>query len=119
MVGHTGKYEAAVKAATATDEAIGLVLDACNKHNYVLLVTADHGNCERMIVSVSIRVSLFLSVSFSNVFPLECLPLEFLPLKCLSLSERRSVPSSSKVRSKNFCLTSNFLSLNRTKKVAQ
>lgn len=44
MVGHTGKYEAAVKAVTATDEAIGSVLDACNKHNYVLLVTADHGN---------------------------------------------------------------------------
>ena len=53
MVGHTGKYEAAVKAATATDEAIGMVLDACNKHNYVMLVTADHGNCERMIVSAS------------------------------------------------------------------
>ena len=49
MVGHTGKYEAAVKAATATDESIGIVLDACNKHDYVLLVTADHGNCERMI----------------------------------------------------------------------
>lgn len=52
MVGHTGKYEAAVKAAAATDQAIGMVLEACNKHNYVMLVTADHGNCERMIVSV-------------------------------------------------------------------
>lgn len=63
MVGHTGKYEAAVKAATATDEAIGMVLDACNKHNYVLLVTADHGNCERMIVSVFLSLSLSLSDS--------------------------------------------------------
>lgn len=44
MVGHTGNYEAAVKAVTATDEAIGMVLDACNKHGYVMLVTADHGN---------------------------------------------------------------------------
>ncbi|RWS30563.1 2:3-bisphosphoglycerate-independent phosphoglycerate mutase-like protein [Leptotrombidium deliense] len=48
MVGHTGKYEAAVKGVTATDEAIGTVLEACEKNNYVLLVTADHGNAEKM-----------------------------------------------------------------------
>lgn len=43
------KYLAAVKACTATDQAIGMVLNACNKHNYVLLVTADHGNAEKML----------------------------------------------------------------------
>lgn len=48
MVGHTGNYEAAVKACEATDAAIGLVRDACTKNNYVLLVTADHGNAEVM-----------------------------------------------------------------------
>jgi 2,3-bisphosphoglycerate-independent phosphoglycerate mutase len=48
MVGHTGKYEAAVKACAATDEAIGIVKKACEQNNYVMLVTADHGNAEKM-----------------------------------------------------------------------
>lgn len=48
MVGHTGVYEAAVKACTHTDKAIGVVRDACAKHGYVLLITADHGNAEIM-----------------------------------------------------------------------
>lgn len=49
MVGHTGKYEPAVKAVTATDKAIGMVKAACDKTGTVLLVTADHGNAEQMI----------------------------------------------------------------------
>lgn len=49
MVGHTGKYEPAVKAVEVTDIAIGSIKDACEKHGYVLLVTADHGNAECMI----------------------------------------------------------------------
>ena len=31
------------------DEAIGRVKDACDKHGYVMMVTADHGNAEQMI----------------------------------------------------------------------
>ena len=49
MVGHTGVYEAAVEAITATDKAVGTVYDACVEAGYVLLVTADHGNAEQMI----------------------------------------------------------------------
>ncbi|KAI8644712.1 2,3-bisphosphoglycerate-independent phosphoglycerate mutase [Parasitella parasitica] len=49
MVGHTGVYEAAVKAVGATDAAIGVVLEACKKNGYALFVTADHGNAEKMI----------------------------------------------------------------------
>lgn len=49
MVGHTGVYDAAVKAVTATDEAIGVVYEACKKHGYVLFITADHGNAEEML----------------------------------------------------------------------
>lgn len=49
MVGHTGKYDSAVKACEATDEAIGRVKDACDQHGYVMMVTADHGNAEQMI----------------------------------------------------------------------
>ncbi|CAD5222435.1 unnamed protein product [Bursaphelenchus xylophilus] len=49
MVGHTGIYEAAVKACEATDVAIGRIFDACQKHGYICMVTADHGNAEKMI----------------------------------------------------------------------
>lgn len=49
MVGHTGKYEPAVIACTTTDKAIGAIKEACEKHGYILLITADHGNAERMI----------------------------------------------------------------------
>lgn len=48
MVGHTGVYEAAIKAVEATDFAIGRIRDACVKNDYVMLVTADHGNAEVM-----------------------------------------------------------------------
>lgn len=49
MVGHTGKYEQTVKAVEATDRAIGRIAEACEKHGYILLITSDHGNAERMI----------------------------------------------------------------------
>lgn len=48
MVGHTGKYEPAVRACAETDRCIGEILGACRKHGYVFLVTADHGNAEKM-----------------------------------------------------------------------
>lgn len=43
MVGHTGVYEAAIEGCTATDAAIGVVLEACKEKGYILFVTADHG----------------------------------------------------------------------------
>ncbi|KAI9315929.1 2,3-bisphosphoglycerate-independent phosphoglycerate mutase [Dichotomocladium elegans] len=49
MVGHTGKYEAAVKAVEATDKGIGIIYEACKKNGYVLSITADHGNAEKML----------------------------------------------------------------------
>lgn len=49
MVGHTGKYEPTIKAVEATDKAIGRVAETCEKSGYIMLVTADHGNAERMI----------------------------------------------------------------------
>ncbi|KAJ2928344.1 hypothetical protein H1R20_g8756, partial [Candolleomyces eurysporus] len=48
MVGHTGIYDAAVKAIEATDKAVGVIYDACIANNYILLITADHGNAEQM-----------------------------------------------------------------------
>lgn len=49
MVGHTGMFDAAVKAVEATDKAIGTIFDACQKHGYTLFITADHGNAEKML----------------------------------------------------------------------
>ncbi|KAE9403782.1 hypothetical protein BT96DRAFT_936208 [Gymnopus androsaceus JB14] len=48
MVGHTGVFDAAVEAITHTDEAVGIVYEACEKAGYLLLITADHGNAEQM-----------------------------------------------------------------------
>lgn len=49
MVGHTGKYEPCVIACEATDVAIGLIREACQKHGYTMMVTSDHGNAEQML----------------------------------------------------------------------
>lgn len=48
MVGHTGVYEAAVKACSACDAAIARIAAAANKHGYTTMVTSDHGNAEVM-----------------------------------------------------------------------
>lgn len=49
MVGHTGKYEPALKAIEASDKSIGIIYEACKKNGYVLFITADHGNAEKML----------------------------------------------------------------------
>ena len=49
QVGHTGILDAAIKAITATDKAVGTIYEACKEAGYILLITADHGNAEQMI----------------------------------------------------------------------
>ncbi len=49
MVGHTGVLAAAIKAVEAVDECAGMLVDAVVAKGGVALVTADHGNCERML----------------------------------------------------------------------
>lgn len=49
MVGHTGIYDAAVKACEAVDECIGRVVEAIKEVDGQLLITADHGNAEMMV----------------------------------------------------------------------
>ena len=48
MVGHTGVYEAAVKAVETVDECVGKVVDATLKMGGIAMITADHGNAEDM-----------------------------------------------------------------------
>jgi len=49
MVGHTGVIPAAVKAVETVDECVGKVVDKVLELDGVALVTADHGNCEKML----------------------------------------------------------------------
>lgn len=49
MVGHTGNYDAAVKAVETLDNCLGKILKNIDLEEYTLIVTADHGNCEVMI----------------------------------------------------------------------
>jgi 2,3-bisphosphoglycerate-independent phosphoglycerate mutase len=49
MVGHTGVYEAAVKAVETVDECVGRVVRASADAGGITLITADHGNADKML----------------------------------------------------------------------
>ena len=49
MVGHTGVFDAAVKAVEAVDDCVGKVVDAIKEMDGVALITADHGNADKMV----------------------------------------------------------------------
>ena len=48
MVGHTGNYEATVRAMETLDQCLARVVGAAEKNGYHVLITADHGNAEEM-----------------------------------------------------------------------
>ena len=49
MVGHTGDFDAAVKAVEAVDKCLEKIVAACEAAGAELLITADHGNVEQML----------------------------------------------------------------------
>jgi 2,3-bisphosphoglycerate-independent phosphoglycerate mutase len=49
MVGHTGNYQAAVKAIEALDKCVFELSEECLKQKRTLIITADHGNADQMI----------------------------------------------------------------------
>lgn len=49
MVGHTGVFEAAVKAVETVDQCVGEIVKKALEKDYRILITADHGNAEQMI----------------------------------------------------------------------
>ena len=51
MVGHTGVYEAIIKAVKAVDECAKAVVETAKANGYTVLVTADHGNADYAINS--------------------------------------------------------------------
>ncbi len=48
MVGHTGVYEAGIKAVEAVDLELGKIIEKAKLHDYNIVITSDHGNCEMM-----------------------------------------------------------------------
>ena len=49
MVGHTGVFDAAVKAVETVDACVGRVVDATLQMGGIAMITADHGNAEQML----------------------------------------------------------------------
>ena len=49
MVGHTGSFEAAVKACETIDKCVEKVITSCIKTDYTVLLISDHGNCDMMM----------------------------------------------------------------------
>ncbi len=49
MVGHTGVYEAIVKAIETVDQCVGEVVDAAKTNGYDVLIIADHGNADFVV----------------------------------------------------------------------
>lgn len=48
MVGHTGNYEKAIEAVEHVDICLGKIINKINEKHGLLIITADHGNCDYM-----------------------------------------------------------------------
>lgn len=49
MVGHTGNLDAVVKSLEVIDDCLNKLYEEIIKNDYVMVLTADHGNCEKML----------------------------------------------------------------------
>jgi 2,3-bisphosphoglycerate-independent phosphoglycerate mutase len=49
MVGHTGDFNAAIKACEVIDKCVKKAVESCLNNNYTVVLISDHGNCEKMI----------------------------------------------------------------------
>jgi len=49
MVGHTGDFKAAMKAAETVDKNVKRIVEEALNHDYAVIILADHGNAENMI----------------------------------------------------------------------
>lgn len=76
MVAHTGVLDAAVKAMEAADEAVGKILEYVLGQDGVVLITADHGNCEEL---VNIRTGEVDTKHSTNHVPFVAVKRDFTP----------------------------------------
>ena len=49
MVGHTGDFDATVKAVEVVDDCVGQIYEKAKELGYTLVITADHGNSDYML----------------------------------------------------------------------
>ncbi len=68
MVGHTAVQDAVIKAVETLDREAGRVLDAAVAHDYSVILTADHGNCEELLDPVT-----DMPQTQHTVYPVPCL----------------------------------------------
>ncbi len=68
MVGHTGVLEAAIKAVETVDECVGKLVDAVTAKGGAAIVTADHGNCERMVEELTSEAHTYHTTNLVSLF---------------------------------------------------
>jgi 2,3-bisphosphoglycerate-independent phosphoglycerate mutase len=68
MVGHTAVPDAVVHAVETLDREVGRVLDAAVAHDYSVVLTADHGNCEELLDPAT-----DMPQTQHSVYPVPCL----------------------------------------------
>lgn len=71
MVGHTGSLPAAIQAVEAVDACAGRLVEAVVDQGGVAIVTADHGNCERMIDTVTGEPHTYHTVGPVSLFVID------------------------------------------------
>ncbi len=71
MVGHTGSLDAAIKAVETVDACAGQLVEAVAQRGGVAIVTADHGNCERMIDAVTGQPHTYHTVGPVSLFVID------------------------------------------------
>lgn len=57
MVGHTGNFEASIKAVEAVDKQLGRIVEAARREGYSAVITSDHGNVEKMSLASGEKVT--------------------------------------------------------------
>jgi len=84
MVGHTGVFDAAVRAAETVDACLGMILQALGRAGGIALVTADHGNAEMMIDPITGDV---FTAHTTNPVPVVLWAPEDSPLRSIKLRQ--------------------------------
>ncbi len=74
MVGHTAVREAVIKAVETLDREVGRVLDAAVEHDYSVILTADHGNCDEMVDPITGEPH-----TQHTMYPVPCLIIDEVP----------------------------------------
>ncbi len=66
MVGHTGNLEASIVAMSTVDLCIGRLMKAAEETGTLLIITADHGNCDEMFDTTKEGPADWRSLAFST-----------------------------------------------------